>query len=330
MDDVDSAMDNLCGVCVDMGTTNPRAWLMRGGEVLDKASAQVGVRDTASDGKPTRLHKALRELINSVTKSSVSQGSCVPSFVISAGMSSSALGLAEVPHVPTPAGIHDLAASSRWFDFPEITDLPVLLIPGVRHQPTSGEAVDADVMRGEETLCLGLVELQLIKPPAVMLSLGSHWKAIQLDADGRIASSVTSLSGEMIHAAQTQTILASSLLPDPPETVAEGWMLAGMREQRRTGLPRALFCVRLLELAGQSTAKERLAFLIGAFIACDLDALVARGMLGVETKVAVAGKTALVDAWCKALKRASVPATALSEDLVEQASLAGMHLVLKQ
>ena len=57
---------------------------------------------------------------------------------------------------------------------------------------------------------MGLVANGLAPLPGVVLNLGSHWKAISLDENGRIVSSVTSLSGEMIHAVQTTTILTLS------------------------------------------------------------------------------------------------------------------------
>ena len=41
-----------CVVCVDMGTTNTRVWLVHGHEVVARAQSNVGVRDTARDGTP--------------------------------------------------------------------------------------------------------------------------------------------------------------------------------------------------------------------------------------------------------------------------------------
>ena len=50
-------------VCIDVGTTNARAWLVSGDEVLARAQTQVGVRDTAREGSATRLRAALKDLI---------------------------------------------------------------------------------------------------------------------------------------------------------------------------------------------------------------------------------------------------------------------------
>ncbi|HYE74858.1 MAG TPA: 2-dehydro-3-deoxygalactonokinase, partial [Blastocatellia bacterium] len=183
-----------------------------------------------------------------------------------------------------------------------------------------------DIMRGEETLCVGLVELGLIKPPTTVLNLGSHWKAIQIDDKGRIASSITSLSGEMIHTTQTQTILASAVPHEKPSEIDFEWTEAGMREQRRAGLARALFCVRLLEQSGQGSPQQRLAFLIGAFIASDLDALKSRGALG--QSVLIVGSGALAETWQRALSQSSIEAKIISGEQSEEALLSGLRSIL--
>jgi 2-keto-3-deoxy-galactonokinase len=183
-------------------------------------------------------------------------------------------------------------------------------------------------MRGEETLCIGLSSLGLVDPPAVLLSLGSHWKAIKIDASGRIAASITTLSGELIHSAQTQTVLATSVTNERPDRVDAQWMQAGMREQRRSGLPRALFCVRLLDLAGEGTAADRLAFMLGAFIAADLDLFMARGMFAYNTQAVIAGSPALAAAWHRALAATSIGAIALAPDEVDEALRAGLRAIL--
>ena len=250
MNSVESIGEDLCAIYIDMGTTNTRVWLTYGEEILGHTGKPVGVRDTARDGSPTRIQEALRESITELrTQTSSTLNACMPVCVAAAGMIGSPLGLVELQHLPAPAGMQEIAAGSRWFDFPEITDLPILLIPGVRCGPVKVSAHSlgsADVMRGEETLCAGLTKLGLIKLPGVVLNLGSHWKAIQLDREGRIQSSLTSLSGELIHAAQTQTVLASSVYGNRPRKISQEWLEAGMREQRQSGLSRALFCVRLL------------------------------------------------------------------------------------
>jgi 2-dehydro-3-deoxygalactonokinase len=330
----------LTAIYVDMGTTNTRGWLMRGSKVVARVSKPVGVRDTAREGSKQRIQGAVREIVEILSRpvktgSRSASKSGAPACIAATGMISSPLGLAEVPHVGAPAGMAEIAAASKWLRFPEISDLPVLLVPGVRSGPKqSAFAADSiyttDVMRGEETLCSGLTALSYVEPPAVVLNLGSHWKAIQLDAEGRIASSVTSLAGELIHAAQTQTILASSVPQERVTKISERWAEAGMNEERRSGLARALFSVRLLGLANQGTPEDRLSFLVGAFIASDMDSLIARGMLESDTQVVIVGGSGLAEAWRSALKANSVPATVLSSSETEDALLTGLRCILEK
>jgi 2-dehydro-3-deoxygalactonokinase len=319
--------DVFCAVCVDMGTTNTRVWLVSGNEVLARASASVGARDTARDGSDTRIRKALHDLIRQVRIAEDEASLVSPTGVIAAGMITSLLGLAEVPHVAAPAGKHEIAASVRRDYFPDITELPIFLVPGVRSGSANSDPEwigESDVMRGEETLCVGLLNLGFLKPGGTLLNLGSHWKAITVDNDAHVASSVTSMSGELIHAAQTQTILASALTQRRPEILNEGWIEAGMREHRRAGLSRALFCIRLLEQRNGCTADDRFAFLIGAFVASDLDSLVKQGLLISGRPVVITGDRAVGSAWKHALAEISIDSTVISDDHLEQALIQGL------
>lgn len=313
-------------ICVDMGTTNTRVWLQRGDETLARLQAGVGVRDTARDGSHARIRAALAELIAELRRGEVAAPACV----IAAGMITSPLGLAEVPHLRAPAGLRELAGAVKQFSLPDICDLPILLVPGVRcgASDISIENIwQSDVMRGEETLCAGLVARGRVTPPATVLNLGSHWKAMALDAEGRVAQSITSLSGELIHATQTNTILAGSVPAERPETIDLTWCEAGMREQRRSGLARALFCVRLLELAGQGTPAERMAFLVGVFIAADRAALMERGVFDASQPVFITGGGAVANSWQHALRRQGVTATILSAPEVETATLTALMMI---
>lgn len=312
-------------ICVDTGTTNTRLWLTEGDKVLAQARANVGVRDTARDGSPARLHEALRDLF-----AEVCAGQPTPHAVLAAGMITSPLGLAEVPHVAAPASLQDLVNGTQKHAFPHITDLPFFLVPGVRSGPLQCDASTigtADVMRGEETLCVGLTALGLLPSASTLLNLGSHWKLIRLDEQARITASVTSLSGELIHTTQTQTILASAVPPGKPESIDEHWLRAGMHEQRAAGLARALFCVRLLEQRTITTAEQRMSFLLGVYLAADLDAMRQQRFLEASKPVVLTGSGAVAAAWERALRELEIPVTQLDEPTIEQGFLTGLQKV---
>jgi 2-dehydro-3-deoxygalactonokinase len=322
-------MKDSCVIYLDVGTTNTRIWLARGQQIIARGNSMVGVRDTARDGSSARLRAALRDLIHEVSAHPQAR-QCEPLFIAGAGMITSSLGLIEVPHIDAPAGTDDFRANLSRFEFPEITSLPVFLVPGLRTGPLAVDlnSVDrSDLMRGEETMCIGLIESGLAPIPCTVLNLGSHWKMISIDKQGKITGSLTTLSGEMIHTTQTQTILASAVPHTRPEFLAPHWLEAGMLEQRRSGLARALFCVRLLEQGGRSTPEERLAFLAGAFIASDFDALCKRKIL--RGPVIITGGGAIAEAWGSAFADSSIESVVISAEDLESSYLTGLGEITK-
>jgi 2-dehydro-3-deoxygalactonokinase len=321
-------------VLLEGETTNTRVWLVQGDEVLAEARTSVGARDTARDGSPHRLEAALNTLVAGVRREgNALPVPCRPKVVVAAGMLTSALGLREVDHVPAPAGVAELAARVERHSFAAVTDLPVLLVPGVRSGPLHCERESVgstDVIRGEEIIALGLHLLGWLPAGGIVLSLGSHWKAIHIDREGRITGSVTSLGGELIDVVTSQTVLAGSLPRQWPEQFDSTWIDAGVHESQRSGLGRALFCVRLLEHRVASTPEERLAFLIGAAIGNVIDTLLARRSFRPGTRVLVPGHPALARAFAEQLRGTSVDALPVSDTQVAHAVRTGMLQVLAQ
>jgi 2-dehydro-3-deoxygalactonokinase len=318
----------LDAVLVDGGTTNTRLWLVRGDQVVAESRTTVGARDTARDGSPQRLEAALNNLIAGVRREGDALPvPCRPSVVVAAGMLTSSLGLRELEHVSAPAGVEEIAARAERHQFPAVTDLPVVLVPGVRSGPLRCERDEVgttDVIRGEETIALGLRLLGWLPAGGIVLSLGSHWKAIHVDRDGRITSSITSLTGELIDVVSSQTVLAGSLPRQWPTSFDAGWVDAGVHESQRSGLGRALFCVRLLQQRVESTPEERLAFLMGIAIGNAMDTLLARRSFRPGTRVLVTGHAGLANAFAEQLRGTSVDALPVNETQVAHAVRTGL------
>ncbi len=317
---------------IDAGTTNTRVWAISGDAILARADAPVGVRDTARDGNSRKLVTTLRQLIDRVTHEAAMQADQSPDAIVAAGMITSSLGLAEVPHRPAPVGMDELVADLPWRSFPEITEVPFLLVPGVRCGPKPCDlntAGTADLMRGEETLSLGLVSKGVLPAPGALLNLGSHWKWIDWDAQRRITGSWTTLSGELIHATQTQTILTSAVSSERPEVWDATWLEAGVKEQARSGLARALFTVRLLELSGQGTPEQRLAYLTGCYLGADLEHFLRRSQSAARSSIGIVGHPALAEAWRHGLHMAGVSAVVISPAQVEAGLLHGLRLAAR-
>jgi 2-keto-3-deoxy-galactonokinase len=158
-----------------------------------------------------------------------------------------------------------------------------------------------------------------------MLNLGSHWKWIWLDGRKCVSRSRTALTGELIHVTQAHTLLASALPSERPETLHTEWLHRGGREARKSGLSRALFCVRLLEQAGQGTAAERLSYLYGAFLETEMLALEHdQSLRGVES-VCITGPTPLANAWKEKLQAVIGKVEVIDEADRDEAYLEGLR-----
>ena len=91
-----------------------------------------------------------------------------------------------------------------------------------------------------------------------------------------------------------------------------------------------LFCVRLMELGDEGTPEVRFSYLLGAFIASDLDALARRGILTGDIQVTISGHEVIAAAWASALARMSISATVLTEEETEKAFLSGLRSILSR
>lgn len=311
-------------ICVDMGTTNTRGWLVVGKKIAARQSAPVGVRDSARTGNTNIVRRTLKGLFRKLQSEGQSLGH-EPELILGAGMITSSLGLMEIEHVAAPAGEQELARSMRALASPQIIELPIWLAPGVRtgpSQPKIADLSDMDMIRGEETLCVGLERMGMLRPHSTLLNLGSHWKAITLDDSGRIASSFTTLSGELIHAVQKHTVLSSAL---PQERFAEldaHWLNEGRAQQGSSGLSRALFCVRILEQKFKLTQLQLSSFLLGAVVGSDLAALRKNNKLG--EKIVIAGSGAAAEAWKRFLEAEDQVVEICDLQRIEAAFIAGL------
>jgi 2-dehydro-3-deoxygalactonokinase len=293
--------------CIDMGTTNCRVFVAQGHRIWARVEAAFGVRDADRGKSPAHLRERLEVLIGEASAKARAAGlTSMPSYAVGAGMLTSRQGLLEIPHLSAPVGEEDLARHMQCLTPRLAGQIELILGPGVRTGTLSADfdsALRSDVMRGEETLVAGLLATGRIHANGALLNLGSHWKWIWIDDKRRIARSRTALTGELIHVTQSQTLLASALSQGKPSILHEDWLERGCHEARQSGLSRALFCVRLLEQAGQGTPEERLSFLYGAFLEMELLSLSTDESLVKVESICITGPSALAHAWKQRLER---------------------------
>jgi 2-dehydro-3-deoxygalactonokinase len=311
---------------VDMGTTRTRVWRIHGKEIHAHASGDFGARDISTGKTVPWLRTRLVELLRQVSR----EDGETPEAVLAAGMITSNVGLREIEHIQAPADAHALAAkvAEDELALDDSRVLPLLLVPGVRTGAVTAahlSALEMDLMRGEETLCIGLIERGYLKPGATLLTLGSHWKMIWTNERAQIVRSSTALTGEVIHAVQAHTLLASSLPQEQPQSLDDEWVDAGFTESARSGLGHALFAIRLLHFHSESTAHQRLAFLYGAFLQAQLsqmDQFAAR-----NREILVAGSDCVAKALMRRARKAGIDCKFLQEPEREDAYLSGLRLL---
>jgi 2-dehydro-3-deoxygalactonokinase len=290
-------------VAVDSGTTRTRAWVVADGAVGEGASTIAGARDLARTRDRAWLLAQVREVTDRAVAGADVAWSDVDA-VVAFGMITSELGLVELPHLIAPVDVDELVRAM--LDWSEIPELParLLLVPGVRNSSQNVER--ADFMRGEETQVVGLLSLSKVEPPLLYVSVGSHPKFVWVDADGRIAWSVTTLSGELLWALHRETILADLVDPDGRladlDAVERGALVA-----ESAGLSRALFAARLLNRIGNASPETCSAFVYGAIARADLGALETTLPPGAGMgRIVLSGHGPLLDAYRHLLTRANV------------------------
>lgn len=265
-------------ITIDGGTTNTRAYLWDAAGTLVAAQQRpVGVRDTAADQHDRRLRAAVRECLDGLLAESA-LGYADVGEVVASGMITSELGLLEVPHLIAPVSADDLAANLQTARIGDVCPLPIRFIPGVRNSnsPVTREGFEAmDMMRGEETETVALLELLQEAGSWLIILPGSHSKYVATDDARRITGCLTSLTGELLAAITGHTLLTEAVegrIPDEAEYDREA-MLLGFETAGRVGLGRACFSARILNRLGGEDRRAVGSFILGACLASDAEAL---------------------------------------------------------
>lgn len=115
--------------------------------------------------------------------------------LVLSGMASSSIGLRELPYAVAPIPMRGDSIPVARIDSGEIPT-PVLLVTGVR--------TDDDVMRGEETIVLGLADVGIVD--GLYLLPGTHSKHLNI-VDGNLAGFRTYLTGELFDLLRTRSVL---------------------------------------------------------------------------------------------------------------------------
>jgi 2-dehydro-3-deoxygalactonokinase len=279
-------------ITADWGTTNRRAYLIDGdGTCIDEFEDEKGILSVSKGG----FEAAVQEIRDRLGDRPL----------LLAGMVGSNRGWIEVPYVPCPAGIEDLAKALAWAEVERTA-----IVPGVSFV----DAQEADVMRGEEVQLLGAYAAGHIPASALVCHPGTHNKWARLEG-GRIARFTTVMTGELFNLLREHSILADLLSgsAEPGDAFASG-VRRGLEDECLTA---ELFKIRARVLLGQADAKDAPSFGSGLLIGADIHAGLRQGG---DAEVVVMGRPELTRLYSEALRIAGRECREVDG---EQAFLAG-------
>jgi 2-dehydro-3-deoxygalactonokinase len=279
-------------IAVDWGTSRLRAWLVDGGgAAIAEADSDQGV------GALSGGHEAVFEAL-------VADWPKVPAIM--AGMVGSRQGWREAAYVPCPATPAALAAS--FFRFSTGGGRPMAIVPGLVFHAAWR---DGDVIRGEETQMIGMIDREPAFAGTVIMP-GTHSKWVRIDR-GTVVDFQTFITGELFALLSEKSFLRHSVAGGGGDLAASPDF--GLAIERTTGeaLPflASLFSVRTRQLLGNVSREHNLAYLSGLVIGGEIAAARDLGALGPGTAIRIIGSRSLARAYANALEVAGFDAEAL-------------------
>jgi 2-dehydro-3-deoxygalactonokinase len=236
------------------------------------------------------------------------------------GMVGSAIGWLEMPYLPCPADLGELA------DEPGSPRDGVYLVPGMRCTNPLGAP---DVMRGEETQLLGALSLlpALATGRHLVCLPGTHTKWASLH-DGVLQEFLTAPTGEIFGVLSEHSVLVRE--KSTPVEHHDSEFERGLAEAvKHPGLLlHQIFQARSLRLDRQLAAEGAASWASGLLIGADVSG--ALGLFGEHDAAApvhVVGAPRLVESYSLALSKRGRMAVGIDG---EQASLAGLTQIFRE
>ncbi|KMW56307.1 2-dehydro-3-deoxygalactonokinase [Candidatus Rhodobacter oscarellae] len=287
-------------VAVDWGTSNLRAWAMRGAVQVDFEQSEQGMGGLT----PGAFEPALMDLIGDWIEG--------PTRVIACGMVGARQGWVEAAYRPVPCLVTapDALTKAPTQD----ARLDMRIAPGIC------QAEPPDVMRGEETQIAGYLA-QNPDFDGILCLPGTHTKWVHISA-AEVVSFRTFMSGELFALLSQHSVLRHSVGADgwDAEAFADA---VGQTLSRPERLAAELFGLRAAGLVGPQTPEAAKARLSGLLIGAELAA--ARPYwLGQD--VAVLGDPSLTAHYAAALRLQGLAPREAAGDALALAGLTEIYM----
>lgn len=262
-------------ITIDVGTSNTRVRYIEGEKIISNYSSGIGVKDTAIKGTLQYLKSTLKEGIEHCLRGANKNLDSVEG-IIAYGMITSNLGISEIPHLEAPVNLECISQNIEIRLIDEIIEKPIYFIPGIKNRVanlTLDTFRDVDMMRGEEVEVFGAILMGKKNKNLLYISPGSHTKFVFLNNSEEIEGCSTTLTGEILWALSTETILAQSMDKDLVKEVDKKYVIRGIKSVENSGFTKTCFNVRLMDTFLDSTANQRANYLAGALIYEDIKAI---------------------------------------------------------
>ena len=305
-------------IALDWGTTSLRAYLLGStGQVLKVRTLACGIRQLpgtarlvagqwCADGFELAFDDACGDWLDA--------NPGVP--VIACGMVGSAQGWCEAPYRETPASLNALGTALQRVRSVRGVDLHI--VPGVIQRSAL-----PNVMRGEETQVLGVVQSFPQLNDCLIGLPGSHSKWVQVQ-DGNLVHFDTFMTGELYAAVCEHTILGRTQQRSEqfdPAAFDRGVQVA-LSPDGRLGPLSTLFSARTLGLTGQLSPTQQPDYVSGLLIGHELSALggAVRERRGAAPMPAIIliGNSRLCERYQRALAACGFADVRLAEQATEQ------------
>lgn len=276
-------------IAIDWGTSSLRGYrLGADGAVLEQRRSDQGIG--ACSG---RFADTLAALVDGW-----------PGDIVLCGMIGSRNGWIELAYAPCPADAAALAAAMRPLQDPALPGRTLWFVPGV----SSGADAVPDVMRGEETQLIGLLDRLPHGQHQVCLP-GTHSKWVDL-RDGRIVALATAMTGELYAVLRQHSLLGRLMNGDDAHFDTPAFDAGLQRSGEPGGLLHHLFGVRSLGLFERLHGAAAPSYLSGLLIGHEL-----RARLPLQAPVHLIGGHGLLSRYAHALQALGIASQAHPEDL---------------
>ncbi|GHT67540.1 2-dehydro-3-deoxygalactonokinase [Spirochaetia bacterium] len=250
---------------IDGGTTKTSFTLLEHGKVCTQRTCKVGASASFESGK----NESLKEAVKSEIAALEAEYNCVITDIYAAGMITSNVGLKEIPHITAPVSFETLAALVVNCRLDEISRNGLFhFIPGIKFIHKYGSPLD--VLRGEEVEIFGALD-RIDKNQAInFIHFGSHNKIIRYE-NAAITNAITTISGELLSAISSNTILKNSIADiDNGFVMNMDYVRNGYMAAKKNGVSGSLFKVRIGHIMENYSGDMALSFVFGILLYDDI------------------------------------------------------------